>query len=93
LSRITVLRLVVHVSRKTDRLFWRRQQRVKYALLGGVFGAVTELRYRGLANHLDGDVHQVADDTVDLTTHITNLSELGRLDLDERGFRQSSKTS
>ena len=41
-----------------------------------------------LANHLHGDVHEVADNTVDFATDVADLRELSGLDLDEGRFRE-----
>ena len=65
-----------------------RQQRVEHAVLGRVLGAVPHLGLLLLARHLDGDVDQVADDRFDVPADVTDLGELGRLDLDERRVRQ-----
>ncbi len=54
---------------------------------------MTDLRHLVLARHLDGDVHQIADDAVDFAPDVSHLGEFRRLDLDKRRpcqFRQAS---
>ena len=45
-------------------------------------------RRRLLARHVDGDLHEVAHDLLDVAADIADLGELGGLDLDERRLRQ-----
>ena len=49
---------------------------------------MTNLRHRLFAGHLDGDIHEVTNDAVDLAADVADLGELGCLDLDKRRFRQ-----
>jgi hypothetical protein len=47
-----------------------------------------------LAGHVDGAFHQVADDLLDVAPDVTDLGELGRLDLDKGRlgeFRQAAR--
>ena len=62
----------------------RRQQRVEHALLGALGGAIAHFARLGLARLLDPRLRQIADDGVDVAADVTDLGELGRLDLDER---------
>jgi hypothetical protein len=73
---------------ETDRP-GRGQQHVEDAVLGGVFGARAHRLHRALAQVLDGDLDQIADDGVDIAADIAHLGELGRLHLDEGRIRQT----
>ncbi len=44
-------------------------------------------------NHIDGGVHQVAGNRVDIAPDIADLRELSRLDLDERRVGQLRQTA
>ena len=60
-----------------------RQKNIEDAILGRVLGARLAAAHAHLALLLDGHFDEVADDGVDILADITDLGELGRLDLDE----------
>src|SRR5690606_31057204 len=66
----------------------RWQQRIQDALLRRILGPVPYFPHGFLADHLDGDVHEIPDDAVDLAANVADLGELGCLDLDERRARE-----
>jgi len=66
----------------------RRHQHVEDAVLGGILGLGPQLAHLAFARLLDRDVHQVADDAVHVAADVTDLGELGCLDLDERRIGQ-----
>jgi hypothetical protein len=76
----------VHLAR-------RRQQYVEDALLGGIGGAVAHLARLALARLLDRDFREIANDRVDVAADVTDLGELGRLDLDERRVGETRETA
>lgn len=59
-------------------------ERFEHAFLGIDMGARLDVLAHLLAHQADGDLDQVADDLLDVAADIADLSELGRLDLDER---------
>ena len=63
-------------------MFWL----VKVSHLGGVLGAVTDLRHFGFTVHLDRNVHQVTNNAVNLAADVTNLGKLGRFNFNEGRF-------
>jgi hypothetical protein len=67
------------------------QQRVEHAVLGDVLGARAHLVHLLLARGLDRDLHEVADDRIHVAPDVTDLRELGRLDLDEGGVREPAQ--
>ncbi len=71
----------------------RRQQRVQDAVLGGIFSLGAHAAHFGLARLLDGDLDQVAHDGVHVAAHITDLGELGGLDLDEGRVGQAGQAA
>ena len=79
--------------RKADAGGGRWQQRVQDAFLGGVFRAMADFRHLFFAGHLDGDVHQVANDRVHFTADVADLGELRRLDLHERRLGQLGEST
>ena len=93
LARFAVVLLDRGIVAKADRLHRWWQQRIEYALFSSIFGAVPEFAHRIFANHLDSNVHQVAHNTVDFTTDVADLGELGGFDLDKRCFRQPCQSS
>ena len=58
------------------------------AFLGGQLRLRLHLLARGLAQHGDAGLHQVAGDALDVAPDIADLGELGRLHLQERRLRQ-----
>src|SRR5690606_34568321 len=86
LTRLVIARGRLRLAAEADRSR-PRQESVEHALLRGVHGAMTHLFHLFLARHLYRDVHQVLDDRVDFATYVAHLSELRRLDLDERRAR------
>ena len=93
LSELLSRRIVdwLHVV-KVDRMR-RGNQQVEDFILGRVGGAIADLLHFRFAHLLDRDVGQVADDGVDVTTHVSDLGELRRLDLDERCIGQARETA
>jgi hypothetical protein len=79
--------------RHADRLRRRRQQEVEEALLGLLARADAHLRALLLADHVDGELGQVADDRLDVAADVADLGELGRLDLDERRLSELREAS
>ena len=59
-------------------------QRIEHAVLGGQLGLGAHVLAQALARHVDGGLHQVARDLLDVAADIADLGELGRLDLEER---------
>ena len=59
------------------------QQRLQYPLLRSVLGAMADLGHFFFAGHLDGHIHQIADDGVHVSPHIAHLGEFGGLYLHE----------
>ena len=68
-----------------------RQQRIQNTVFGGISSARTHLGHCLFTGHLDGDLHQIADDRVNLAADIADLRELGGLHLDERRPRQAGQ--
>ena len=62
----------------------RADQRVDHARLGGKLGARLDVAALAFARHRDADFDEVAHDLLDVAADITDLGELGRLDLEER---------
>jgi hypothetical protein len=56
---------------------------IEHPLLGIRLGARAHILAHVFAGHGDGGIGQVADDLLDIAADITNLGELGRLDLQE----------
>ena len=71
----------------------RRQQNVENAILGGVLGTMLHALHRLFAEHLHGDIHQIADDRLHIPAHVAHLGELGGFHLDERGVGQPCQTA
>ena len=63
-------------------------QRIKHAILSLGLGLGNHFLATPLAHHADGDLNQIADDLLDIAADITNLGELGGLDLQERRLGQ-----
>ena len=61
-----------------------REEQVEEALLDALLGDLFDLGLALLADHVDRDVHEVADHGLDVAADVADLGELGRLDLDER---------
>ena len=66
-------------------------QRVEHALLGGELGLGRDLLAQPLAGHADGDLHEIADDLLDIAADIADLGEFGRLDLEEGRLGQLAR--
>src|SRR5437016_4571767 len=58
-------------------------QRIQHALFGGLLRASLHVLALALADLHDRDFNEVADDLLDVAADITDLGELGGLDLDE----------
>ena len=63
------------------------------ALLRRQLGLRLHLLARGLAQHGDAGLHQVARDALDVAADVAHLGELGRLHLQERRLRQLRQTA
>ena len=61
----------------------RRHEQFQQPFLGAFLGAVADLFQPLRADHLDGDVHQVADHRLDVAPDVADLGELAGLDLEE----------
>ena len=61
----------------------RRQEQVEQAVFGGELGLVLDLFHFFFADHVDGDLDEVADDGFDVATDVADLGELRGLDLEE----------
>jgi hypothetical protein len=70
-----------------------RQEQIEEALLRGLLGL--ELHFLELlrADHVHGQLDEVAHHGLDVSADIANLGELRRLDLDERRLRQSGEAT
>jgi hypothetical protein len=66
----------------------RRHQQLDQSLLDAGARAVADVSGLLLADHLDGDLRQVADDRLDVAAYVADLGELGRLDLQEWRVRE-----
>ena len=93
LPRVAVSRRGLLVGRETDGRRGGRQQRIEHALFRGILCTVPDPGHGLFAGHLDGDVHEIADDAVDLAPDVTDLGELGCLDLHEGRLRQPRKAA
>ena len=76
------LSLAARVRRRKARL-GPGQQNIQHPILGGVRGAVPNLRHFLFSRHFDGDLDKIADDRVNFPPNIAHFGEFGRLDLDE----------
>ena len=68
-------------------------QCIEHPLLGRDLGFRRHRFAQPLPCHADGDLDQVADDLLDIAADITDLGELGRLDLQEWGVGQAGQAS
>jgi hypothetical protein len=66
----------------------RREQRVEDALLGALLGLGGHPLLLLLGHHRDRELGQIANDRLDVATHVADLGELRRLDLDEGRLRE-----
>ena len=71
----------------------RRHQQVEQALFGVAFGAFGNLVQPLLADHVDGDVHQVANHRFDVAADVADLGELAGFDLEERRVGQPGQAA
>ncbi len=79
--------------RETDiRLRWR-QQGIEHAFLRSVLGTMPDFRHGIFPNHLDRDIHQIANNAVDFAPHVADLGKLGCFDLDKRCLGQTCETA
>ena len=77
-------RLLVVVGRRRQR----RQQQVEHALFGSLARLFAHLGDPLLADHVDGELVEVAHHRFDVAADVADLGVLRRLDLDERRLRQ-----
>ena len=84
----SLARGVFFAQRRAVRGTGRRDQRVEYAIFGGIFGLGTHALHFLLARQFDRDVGKIANDRVHVAAHIADLGELGRFDLDEGRVRK-----
>ena len=68
-------------------------QRVEHAILRGLLGARLDVLALSLARQRNGDFDQIAHDLLDVAADITDLGELGRLDLEERRAGELGKAA
>jgi hypothetical protein len=79
--------------RRLIRLWWRRQQQVQHTLLGVHLGLVFHLFQALFADHVDGNLDQVADHRFDVTADIADLGELRSFHLEERRIGELGETA
>ena len=77
-------RLLVVVGRRRQR----RQQQIEHALFGGLPRLLAHFGDALFADHVDGELGQVAHHRLDVAADVADLGELRRLDLDERRLRE-----
>ena len=98
-SRVRDLRLAVIVGRRAFEHHaaswrlrrarsWRRKQKIQQALFGVEFGLVGDFFQLLLADHVDGDLDQVADHGLDVAAHVADFGELRGFHFQERRVRQ-----
>ena len=75
-------------SSQLGRRRQRRQQQIEQPLLGRLARLLAHFGDPLLADHVDGDLGQVADHRLDVAADVADLGELRRFDLDERRLRQ-----
>ncbi len=68
-----------------------REEEVQDPVLHPPFGILLHLGLSLLTDHGDGRVHQIPDHGLHVPTHVSDLGELRRLDLHERGPGQSGQ--
>jgi hypothetical protein len=66
----------------------RWQQEIEKALFGVEFRLVGHILELFLADHVNGDLHQVANHGFNVAADVAHLGKLRRLDLQERRIRQ-----
>ena len=73
-------------SSRTRRRRARRRAatEVKQALFGIEFGFIGNVFEFFFANHVDGDLNQIADHRFDIAAHITDFGKLRGFDFQER---------
>ena len=69
-----------------------RQQRVQNSFFSSVFGAQADFFELLLTQHFYSSIGKVANDRLDVATHVANFGEFGGFDLDERRPRQFCET-
>src|SRR3989441_1169357 len=67
----------------------RWQQQIEQALLRARFRLRIDVVFTLAAHHVDRHVHQLAHHGLDVAAHVSDLCELGRLDLQERRAREA----
>ena len=66
----------------------RRQQQIEQPLLGGRARLVLDLVALLRADHVHGELDEIADHRLDVAADVADFGELRRLDLDERRMRE-----
>ena len=80
------------VGRKSE-IAWGRYQNVQNPFFRCIDGFGAYLDHFGFTGLLDADIHQIADDGVDIAANVADFREFGRFDLDERCIGQSRQTA
>ena len=87
-------RLMLLIARGRRILVWRdrtrrRQQDIEQPLLGVLRRLRADLLEALLADHVDAELHEVADHRFHVAADVADFGELRRFDLDERRLRES----
>ena len=77
-------RLLVDVGRRRQG----RQQEVEHALFGGLARLLADLGHALLADHVDGELGQIAHHRLDVAADVADLGVLRGFDLDEGRLRE-----
>ncbi len=68
-------------------------QGIQHPFLGGELGLGRHALAQPLAGHADGDLHEIADDLLDIAADIADLGEFRRLDLEEGRLGQPGQAA
>ena len=71
----------------------RWEQEVEEAIFGGELGLVFDVFELFFADHVDGDLDEVADDGFDVAADVADLGELGGFDLEEGRVGELGETA
>ena len=88
---VPVVRLADRGKANSGRRGW--QQGVQDAFLCSVLCPMTNFCHFLFAGQLDGDIHQVTNDAINLAADVADFGKLGCLDFDKRRFSQFGQTS
>ena len=95
LSRDVGYELEVAIRRRLVRLerrARRRQQQIEQPLFGVLLGLAVHFLEPLFADHIDGQLDEIAHHRLDVAADVADLGELRRFDLDERRLRQARET-